>query len=537
MLLPYAGFLWLILGAAGLVLAIACANLSTLLLARGRARLPETAIRAALGAARWRLVLVGVVEALAVCLAGGLVTLLALAVARSTILQVVPPAFQGFDVSAFDLRLVCLTLGLAFASALVAAVAPCLAATRFDPLAALHRRHPWRRGHRFATGPSILAFEAALAIVLVAGAAGAVRSFAGLAFRDPGFAASDLYRASVYFDPSRNLQSMERVRALATVTEAMEATPGIKAWTAVTYAPIARDRLPHPYWSLLGQQGGVVGISGTTFEVLRTPLIHGRDISPEDLQSAAPVALVSLRGAEVLWPGEPPQYAIGKPLTMPYGGVRDVIGVVADIRTRPGVSAWPMLYVPLGDGVAAKPGWAMELPIMLRMEPGARPDQRALQARFQDLVPGGVVTSPVAVAEELAPWLEHPRFQAALFGTLAAIALVLAAIGLYGAAAFEAARKQHETGVRLALGATRRNVLRTLVGSAVQPVLIGSAAGLVIAWWAAQFLQAYLFEVDARDPWTLTLVVGVLIATAVLAAWLPARRAARTDPASVLRTT
>ena len=135
------------------------------------------------------------------------------------------------------------------------------------------------------------------------------------------------------------------------------------------------------------------------------------------------------------------------------------------------------------------------------------------------------------------PWFERPRFQAALFGSFAVIGLLLAAVGLYAVAAFNAGRRRREIGVRLTLGATTRHVSRMVVQSAVKPILVGAAAGLVVTWWAARFLQAFLFEVDARDPWTLALVVVVLGATAIVAAWLPARRAGRTDPADVLRST
>ena len=535
MLRPYARFLWLILAAAGLVLLIACANLSTLLLARGRARAHEAAVRSTLGASRRRLIATGVVEALVICLAGAGATLVALAGVQALQVSVVPPEFRGFEVSAFDARLVTLTFGLAVASALVAALTPALASARVEPLTALRQGPATGGGRRLKTGRLLLAFEAAIAVVLVAGAGGAIRSFGGLVFRDPGFVAADLYRTSVFFEPTRNLLNMERAKALATIEQALSGVGDVAGWTAVTYPPVARGSLSNAFWGMREIEGGVIGITDTTLEVLGTPLRAGRGISADDVSSAAPVALVSRRAAAALWPGEPTESAIGRPLTMPYGGVRDVIGVVADIRSRPGVAPWPMLYVPIGDGVAAKPGWAMELPVLLRMRPGTTPDRRDLLERFQTLVPTGMIGAPIAVTDELAPWLEHPRFQAVLFGSLALIALVLAAIGLYALAAFDAARRRHETGVRLALGATRRDIRRGVIGGAVRPVLAGAAAGVIAAWWAAQFLQAYLFEVDARDPWTLAFVAGTLLLTAIVAAWLPARRAARTDPASVLR--
>jgi predicted permease len=537
MLRPYARFLWLILCACGLVLLIACANLSTLLLARGRAHLHETAIRSTLGASRRRLIATGLVEALVVGVAGAGATLVALAGVQTLQVSLVPPEFRGFEVSAFDPRLVTLTFGFAAASGLLAALAPALASTRLDPLTALRRGPATGGSRRLTTGRSLLALEAAIAVVLVAGAAGAVRSFGGLVFRDPGFVAADLHRTSVFFEPTRNLLNMERARALPVLEQALSDIPGLEGWTAVTYPPVARGSLPNAFWRMRQVDGGIIGITDTTLEVLGMRLVAGRGISADDVTSAAPVALVNRRAAAALWPGVPDERAIGQPVTMPYGGVRDVVGVVADVRSRPGAAAWPMLYVPIGDGVAAKPGWAMELPVLLRMRPGTQPNRRELIERFQALVPTGMVSSPVAVADELAPWLEHPRFQALLFGSFAVIAVVLAAIGLYAVAAFDATRRRYETGIRLALGATRRDIRRDVIGAILRPVLFGSAVGLLAASWAAQFLQAYLLEVDARDPWTMAIVACTLLATAIVAAWLPARRAARTDPASVLRAT
>jgi ABC-type antimicrobial peptide transport system permease subunit len=168
------------------------------------------------------------------------------------------------------------------------------------------------------------------------------------------------------------------------------------------------------------------------------------------------------------------------------------------------------------------------------MAPGIVPDSRALDAAL-DARLGNSTVRAEAVLDSMTPFLQRPRFQAALFGALAAIALVLCAVGLYAVASFEVSRRRHEMGLRLALGATTRHLRRVVIRDAVRPVVLGVVAGTVAAFWAGQFLQAFLVGVDARDPWTLGLVVTVLIATAVAAAWLPARRASLVDPATTLR--
>jgi ABC-type antimicrobial peptide transport system permease subunit len=171
------------------------------------------------------------------------------------------------------------------------------------------------------------------------------------------------------------------------------------------------------------------------------------------------------------------------------------------------------------------------------MAPGVPADGRAIDARLEEVfVAQSQQSSVESIAERTAPYLQRPRFQAVLFASLAVIALFLSAVGLYAVAAFDVARRRREMGVRLALGATARDLRRAVIGSAVRPVLVGALAGLVATWWAAQYLQSFLFEVDGRDLRIYAMVALVLVATAVVAAWLPARRAARTDPASVLRT-
>jgi ABC-type antimicrobial peptide transport system permease subunit len=218
-----------------------------------------------------------------------------------------------------------------------------------------------------------------------------------------------------------------------------------------------------------------------------------------------------------------------------------VVGIVRDIRQVPSEAALPSLFVPFTDMDArtlplfdASRRELTSVQVLVRTDSGHALDRTALEARAE-AVASGVSVSARAVADELAPWLEQPRFQALLFGALAAVSLVLAAVGLFAVAAFDVAQRRYEMGVRLALGATARDIRHLVVGKAVRPVLAGAAAGLVVTWWAAQYLQSFLVGVDAREPWTFGIVALVLVATAVVAAWVPARRAAKTDPSSVLR--
>jgi ABC-type antimicrobial peptide transport system permease subunit len=213
-------------------------------------------------------------------------------------------------------------------------------------------------------------------------------------------------------------------------------------------------------------------------------------------------------------------------------GDRVVVGVVDDIKPLPGVAAAPALMVPLTATDA--PISVSSIIMAVRTAPGLALDRAALDRRLDEVL--GSNAMPVKViADLLPPFLQQPRFQAALFGAVAVIGLIVAAVGLYAVAAFDVARRRFELSVRMSLGATSADLQRLVIRNALKPVLLGTAAGSMTAWWLATSLQEFLLEVDARDPWTVILVAGVLIATAIAAAWFPARRAGASDPSAVLR--
>jgi ABC-type antimicrobial peptide transport system permease subunit len=195
----------------------------------------------------------------------------------------------------------------------------------------------------------------------------------------------------------------------------------------------------------------------------------------------------------------------------------------------------PSLFVPLTPAVDRVMS-AIEL--VVRLEHGRTADRAwtaTLRARLDERFGRGQAMAE-DVIDELAPYYERPRFQAVLFGAVAVIALLLAGLGLYAVTAFDVARRRYEIGVRVSLGATATDIRRLVIRNAIRPLAIGAGAGLLAAWWTGQYLQAFVFEVNARDPLMYASVVGVLLATGAVAAWGPARRAARIDPTTALRT-
>jgi ABC-type antimicrobial peptide transport system permease subunit len=208
---------------------------------------------------------------------------------------------------------------------------------------------------------------------------------------------------------------------------------------------------------------------------------------------------------------------------------RQVIGIVSDVRGGFAQTPYPSIYLPI---TAERFRFMM---YVARVAPGGAPAVPELRARLRQIGADPASPSTTEIAKRLSGSLVDQEFRTALFGAFGVVALLLAAVGLYAVASFDVSQRRREMGVRLTLGAAPRDIQRQVVIEALRPVAVGVGVGLLAAWWAGQFLQSFLHDVDARDPWTLCLVAAALLVTAAAAAWLPARRAARTDPAVVLR--
>jgi predicted permease len=524
----YRPYLLLILGAVSVVLLVACVNLATLLVARGRSREQEIAVHAALGASRRRLLVTTLFESLVVCIAGCVLALGLSYWAHGALLTVVPPSFRGMTESPLNPRLVLIALGGTIAVAMLAAMIPAWRASRVDLQAALQRAGRGAGARRLAGGAALLAAEAALGLVLVAGGAATVRNFLGLLLKDPGFVPADLYSVDVRHRWSTDMRA-DRVARPRAVIDAIRSVPGVQA--AAVGLPLGDYAGSHEFWRPYRVRGTRWAVGDGMFETLRTPIRAGRGFTAAEVDSRVLVAVVNETGARVLFPGQPPSALVGETITT-ADGVRQIVGVVADIRRMPGVAPTPALFLPVTAEEA--PPMQSSLTVALRMPPGRLPDRPLLTSRLNERFPESSIWIQ-SLGDIRAPHFHQPRFQAFLFGSLAVAGLLLSAIGLFAVATFEASRRRYEMGIRLTLGATRRQVRQLIIGGAVRPVAIGALAGLGVCWWAAKFLQGYLFEVDARDPTTYALVASVFLVTAALASWWPARTASSVDPSTSLR--
>jgi hypothetical protein len=269
-------------------------------------------------------------------------------------------------------------------------------------------------------------------------------------------------------------------------------------------------------------------VSDAFFETMGMPLRAGRSFTVDEVKTGARVAVLSESGLRLVWPGISASDAIGRMLNLEGLAPAQVVGVVGDVRSEPAATPNASLYLPLTTEKFRG------MRFIARTAPGTSVPAEDLRRRVAAFAtPMQVGAGPVS--ERLWRSLSDQRFRATLFGVFAVVALLLAGVGLYAVTAFEVRQRRVEIGIRLALGATRQRVLAGVLRDAVWPVALGSGAGLVVSWWSGTFLQSFLHQIDARGPGTLLAVGAVLVVTAVVAAWIPARRASLVDPATVLR--
>jgi putative ABC transport system permease protein len=500
------------------------------------------ALRASLGASTTRLLTVEVAQSLAVCVVAGALSLGAVAVSTAGLRALAPSHLGPYVLSGIDGRMAALAGFAALLSAVVAGVLPAWRATRTSLLAVLQRgAGAPAQARRSRAGKTVLAVEAAIGVVLVSGAAVAGRSFVGLLTTDTGFDRNGLYLVTTGSQDQGDRNGGDDVAELTRsrgVLEVLRRQPGVARAGGVDSMP-AGGMAPHTSvtWDLAGDIGLWEATDGL-FETIGARTIAGRALTADDLDHDRPVAVLSEAAARRFWPDAAPATIISReivPLPNPRTKMidqprRQVVGVVADIRDTPDEPAAPRVFVPAR---AADGFWFLQFVVRMANVNLALDDD-LLRRQLADEY--GVRDVSVGLAgSRITSALEQPRTQAIMFGSFAVVGLLLAALGLFAVASFDVALRRYELGIRGALGASAGALRRLVIRDVLRPVAIGCAAGVLLAWWLAQFIQSLVYRIDARDPGTLVIVVAVLVVTTVLAAWLPAYRAGRVDPAEVLR--
>jgi putative ABC transport system permease protein len=525
--------IYILAGAAGLVLLIACLNVANLFISRAVSRSQETAVRTALGAARHRLVTLRLTESVVVAVMGGAIGSVLASLGVRGLLSVSPDALARAEEVSFDARLLLFGIALTLVTSLLFGGWPAWRASRVDPSDALRDGSRGNTGgRRERRGRSLLvASQVTVAIVLLSGAGILLRSFVERQRVDLGFATSDLTTFQVNLPSARYADGAARVRLHDAYQERLRSLPGVDQVGAVSWLP---GNGGHYQWGFrkVGAEGfaptQVRVIDGDYLAAFGIALREGRAFSAGDRADTDSVALVSESLSKRLYANGT---AVGSEF-MTGGRQFTIAGVVADVAYQANGSRADMVYLS-HDQFANNRNWAMTYVIRSAL-PAATVVEQARQA-LASIDRELVVHEPKSMHSVLARHRAREQFMTLLVGAFAAVALALAAVGVYGVVSYSVTQRTHEIGVRLALGARPAQVRLLVLASGLAPAGIGLVAGLVGAMSLGGVLGTVTFGISPRDPAVLAGVVGVMALITLIAGWVPSRRATRVDPLESLR--
>ncbi len=529
--------LLVLLGAVGCVLLIACANLANLLLARSADRQKEIAIRGALGATRARVVRQVLTEGVLLALIGGAGGLLLGYWGIDLLLALLPPGQSlGQFAIAIDGNVLLFTLGVSVITGLLFAAAPAVQSARAGMGEALKEGGRTSAGsgqHRFRG--ALVVGEIALALVLLAGAGLMIRSFVRLQGSDPGFDPQHVVKMQIALPQPKYKEEVRQTQFFQQLVERVAALPGVSAAGITSMLPLNANWTNsfaiegHP---IMPEPHAHVAIANPRyFATLRIPLLKGRWFTDADTDAAPKVIIIDQTLATAYLPGEEP---LGKRIALsnsPQPVWREIVGVVAPVRHADPLSqeSKGQAYLPYSQ----YPIPAMGLAVRTTGDPTALVG--AIRQQVAQLDPEQPIAEIGTMEEALQTFVAAPRFNMLLLAAFAALALLLAAVGIYGVIAYSVAQRTHEIGVRMALGARREDVLRLVLRQALRLAAIGLLLGLIGALLATRALASMLYGTTSTDPVTFILISLLLCTVAVIASYVPARRAAKVDPMVALR--
>jgi putative ABC transport system permease protein len=538
--------LYVLLGAVGLVVLIACANVTNLLLARATARHREVAIRQALGAGRWRLVRQFLAET-AVLYGFGAAGAIALASWGSSALVALGPAdIPRLADTSMDGRVLAATIALSLVTAVVFGLAPAVQGSAADPAESLRTggrtASAGRARQRFRV--ALVVSEIALSVVLLIGAGLALHSLVRLTAVDPGFDADGQLTFSVVLSPRKYVDAAAQIAAANGLSERLQSLPGVRQAGMTTALPMSGQNLENGF-EVEGYKpsnpddvpiAGQRGVAGSYFAALGARLRAGRFFTSADRAGSQRVAIVSEAFARRYWPGQDP---LGKRLRE-YGSRGDtwrtVVGVIGDVRhAGPAEEARPEVSLPYSQlDPDFMNTWSRGVYFVVRgtqSAPALTPGARATVASIDPDMPLNDVQSMAALASDA---VSQPRFRTILLGAFAGLAITLASIGVFGVLSYFVTQRTREIGIRVALGASGRDILGMIVGRGLALAGIGLGVGVLAAIPLTRAMQTLLFEVKPLDVPTLAAVVAGLGLVAGLASYLPARRALKIEPMAAL---
>jgi predicted permease len=540
--------LFILLGAVGFVLLIACVNIANLLLARSSGRRREIAIRLAMGAGRTRLMRQLLTESTLLSAISGVVALVTVLLLKDAIVSLAPSDIPRLNEVSISAGVLIFAFLVSIVTGVLFGLVPAFQAARADQIENLReggRGSGVGRRHTRLSRALVIA-EVALSIVLLAGAGLLLRSFWHVLQVNPGFNPEHLTTVQIWIpqpnNPANDPFSVEEKRAdfLLEVSRRVAAIPGVDQ-SSIS----GNDTLPmnsgrnyslftitgHPADEAHKPVADIAVVDTRYFQTMEVPIASGRNFSELDTYKTRPVAVIDQKLARQYWPDSNP---VGQELKFGFGrGLQGVtiVGVAGDIKSdgydSPSV---PHIYVSLGQFAP------VNAVVFLRSRKVAAAQLGdAVRNAVESLTPNVPVHSIITMDQIVTRSMANRRFSLELLGVFATVALLLAAIGIYGVMSYSFSQRTHEVGIRVALGAQRIDILRMAIGEGMFVVGIGLVAGIAGAVAVTRVFQSMLFGVDAADPITLAVVTGILAAVALLACYVPARRATRVDPLVALR--
>ncbi len=542
------GTLLLLLGAVGIVLLIACANVANLLLAKSAARTREFAIRSALGATRGRIVRQLVTESVLLSLAGGSLGLAIAGWGLKAVLAAVPGSLPRSEDIRVDVSVLLFAFGISIAVGVLFGLAPALKSSSVELQTSLKEgeRGSTRAHHRAQSG--LVIFQMALTLVLLTGAGLLFRTIRNLWAADPGFDAQHVITFKVGLSPSVTKTGSSMRIAYKQLLDRVRQIPGVQSADLTVLVPVSNQSNIGPFWAGSQTPASMAEAPRALFywtgpdylQTMKVPLLRGRYVTPEDNTNSERVVVIDSILANTYFPGKDP---VGQSMTIPHWGTVRVVGVVGHVKqwglddqNRYTVNEIYASLYQLPDD------WAALFYRMITVAVRTPLDTEAIMPAIKAAVYGAGSDQPVydvqTMQEFVSQSMSAQRFPMILLGTFAGLALLLASIGIYGVISYSVAQRVHEIGIRMALGAERANVFRMIIGHGLRLAVIGLAIGAAIALLLARLLSSFshlLYGVSVSDPVTFVGVSAVLTAVATLACYFPARRATRVDPLMALR--
>ena len=545
--------LWILLAAVGFILLIACVNVSNLLLARSTSRTREYAIRAALGANSWRLLRQALIESTLLALLGGALGLVFAAVGTKLLLGALATTLPRAEEVSVDLRVVLFTLAVSLVTGVLAGLVPALKTSMRQFNQVLKEGGRGTSVGRARAQGIMVAVEMALALVLLIGAGLMIRTLNALWNVDPGFRAENVTAFRLTLPPSMSNSSPDAIRtSLHELHDKIKATPGVEA-VSFSDGGVPMQGADDLYFWIDGQpkpastsdmnKSFVYMVEPDYLEVMGIPLKRGRFFTANDDQRAPAVTVIDEAFANKYFKDKDP---IGTRIFFDEQTQMQIVGVVGHVKqwgldADDKQSLQAQLYLPfraMRDNYVTAAVSGIGAVVRFRGTGGSSnvsPLFASVRGAVQSQNGQNVVSDAQTLDEVIAETLAKRRFSMIVLGVFAAVALLLASLGIYGVISYLVGQRTHELGIRLALGAGRMDILRLVLSHGMKMVLVGVVVGLIGAFALTRLMSTMLYGVGPTDPLTFVIIVVVLMVVALLACYLPARRATKVDPLTALR--